>query len=169
MSRLRLPFSSDSASIICTRHKARRASEICRNAEKRSLELFSQRTTLLDPTLVHISYCICSLPHPIVAGDPETATVLTGEREKRVPFPSASSGDLLSVSSLYDSLLCLYHSIALLYPLSRVTLGQVLLCSTPGHSSLPTYQPTYQPNLGGYSSARLFRCHAHPLLWDPQG
>lgn len=36
MSRLRLPFSSDSASTICTRHKARRASEICRNAEQHS-------------------------------------------------------------------------------------------------------------------------------------
>lgn len=47
--------------------------------QSNTLELLGQGTMLFDPTSVHISYCICPLPKyptPIVAGDPETATVL---------------------------------------------------------------------------------------------
>lgn len=66
--------------------------------QSNTLELLGQGTMLFDPTSVHISYCICPLPKyptPIVAEDPETATVLTGERNGCFPV-----GQLRRVSSL---------------------------------------------------------------------
>lgn len=89
MSRLRLPFFSDSASIM---HGTQGKKLFrCRNEEE-PFKFNILATMLFNLTSVHIFYCICFSTHPVVSGEPETAT----DWREKGPF---SVGQLRKLSS----------------------------------------------------------------------
>lgn len=89
MSRLRLPFFSDSASIL---HGTQGKKLFRRRNEEEHIQIDHASNIAFNPTSVHISYFIYSPTHPVNSEEPETA------RDWREKGPS-SIGQLRELSS----------------------------------------------------------------------